>query len=459
MKVLLIYPNGCQDVIGLGDLGAIAEPLALEYVAAVAGQEGHEVRLLDLRLHLDELDSTVAAFRPDVVGVTGYSMHVLRNLEICGRAKALLPHCRTIVGGHHASLLPEDFFQPQIDFIAVGAGLEAFRALLRALEDGRLDRPIPDLWSRQSDGTFRFGGEGPPFDIDRQPWPDRSLVPEDRRRYYIDWMSPIAMLRTTVGCPYRCSFCSLWTIQHGRYLKRDIRQVVAELSAIEETFVFLVDDEPFISPARMAALADAIAAAGIEKQYFAYCRIDSFLKSPDLMRRWREVGLRRVFIGIETIFDEELKDYNKRQELEEIVQAMKLARELDIALFSNFIVRPDYTRREFDQLIAFIRRHRVDYPSFTVLTPIPGTEAGRSFDAILRRQPNGRPDWNYFDLQHAVTPTRLPASAFQREYHRLKMTFADSYQKAGHPLFQTESLRSRAGGPASCPPGPGAPPP
>lgn len=53
MKALLIYPNARSELIGWGDLGAIAEPLALEYLAAGAIGDGHEVRILDLRLHRD----------------------------------------------------------------------------------------------------------------------------------------------------------------------------------------------------------------------------------------------------------------------------------------------------------------------------------------------------------------------------------------------------------------------
>src|SRR6476469_10578023 len=77
MKVLLIYPNARSELIGWGDLGAIAEPLALEYLAAGAISDGHEVRILNLRLHRQELDVTLESFQPDIVGVTGYSMHVL----------------------------------------------------------------------------------------------------------------------------------------------------------------------------------------------------------------------------------------------------------------------------------------------------------------------------------------------------------------------------------------------
>ncbi|NVJ26192.1 cobalamin B12-binding domain-containing protein [Myxococcus sp. AM011] len=436
MKVLLLYPNARRELIGWGDLGAIAEPLALEYLAAGARQDGHEVRLLDLRLHPHDLMLTLWSFEPDVVGVTGYSMHVLRMLELCRQSKGLLPNVRTVVGGHHATLMPEDFFEPQVDCVVSGEGVRPFRRILQALEAGEGLGGIPGAWARDAGDTFRFGGAPPQLDIDALPFPDRSLVPEDRGSYFIDWMKPIALLRTTVGCPFRCNFCSLWKIMDGRYYKRDVEHVVAELATIPERYVFLVDDEPFVNPRRMWALAEQVEAARMEKEFFAYCRIDSFLRDLDLMRRWRDIGLRRVFFGLEAVLDHELKDYNKRQAREQIVQGLQAARELGIHVFASFIVKPEYTPREFDQLAAFIREHGVDYPSFTLLTPLPGTPACESFENILERQPNGRPQWEHFDLQHAVTRTRMPREEFMREYRKLQGVFSASYRAARHPLFQ-----------------------
>ena len=158
MRVLLVYPNAKKEIIGWGDMGAIAEPIALEYIAAVARDQGHDVRLLDLRLHTDDLDETLRDFEPDMVGVTGYSMHVLRALDVCARAKELYPNCITVVGGHHATLEPIDFFEPQMDYVVVREGTQPFKHLLESIQRGRLDESIPGIWSRV-DGKFTFGGK------------------------------------------------------------------------------------------------------------------------------------------------------------------------------------------------------------------------------------------------------------------------------------------------------------
>jgi radical SAM superfamily enzyme YgiQ (UPF0313 family) len=426
MKVLLIYPNARKELIGYGDLGAVAEPLALEYLAAGAKLDSHEVKILDLRLHPDELDETLTQFGPDVVGVTGYSMHVLRALDICRRVKEALPGCHTVVGGHHATLLPEDFFEPQIDFVVCGEGVKPFRELLKSLAGGLRPRDIAGLWSRV-DGKFVSGGKPESFKIDDLPLPDREATAADRDSYFIDWMKPIALLRTTVGCPYRCSFCSLWRITDGRYYMRDVERVVGELSTVREECVFLVDDEAFVNGPRMMQLARGIKASGLKKRYFAYCRIDTLLRQPELMRAWREIGLERLFIGIEAISAKGLDEYNKRLEVAQIEAGLRAAREMGIEVFAGFVVNTNYTEREFKQLVRFIEHHKISYPSFTVLTPIPGTSALTTFEHVLELQPNGRPDWEKFDLQHVVTETTLPRKEFERHYKNLYHVFSGKY--------------------------------
>ena len=426
MRVLLVYPDAREEIIGWGDLGAVAEPLALEYLGAGAQLDGHVVKILDLRFHVDDFDDVVKSFAPEVIGVTGYSMHVLRMLSICRRAKELGPGIWTVVGGHHATLLPVDFFEPEIDFVVQGEGVGPFRKLLRALESQTPADEIAGLQFRKN-GQFVSGGVPEPFEIDQIPLPDRSLTQTDRDRYFIDWMKPIALMRNTVGCPYRCSFCSLWRIMDGRYYKRELDRIIDELASIPEEFVFFVDDEAFVDGSRMLELAEAIHESGIRKRYFTYCRFDTLLRQPKLMKRWREVGLERLFVGIEAVTAMELKDYNKRLQVAELEQGFRAARDLEISIFAGFIVHPKYMPRDFERLVRFIEHNRVEYPSFTIWTPLPGTELPNGFDTVIERQPNGRPNWELFDLQHPVIRTLLPREKFMNEYRNLHRVFAGRY--------------------------------
>ena len=422
MRILLVWPCANNEVLGWGTLGAVAEPLALEYVAAGARALGHEVRILDLRLHPGTLDKVLQSFVPDMAGVTGFSMHVLPALTVCRQVKALLPNCRTIAGGHHATLLPEDFFDPAIDFVVCGEGVRPFQQLLGEVESGTATA-IAGIWRRNACGSYDWGGDQQPFVIDELPLPDRSFTAVDRSSYFIDVMEPVALVRTSVGCPYRCNFCSLWRIMDGRYHKRSVESVVDELASIREEWVFLVDDEPFVDGKRMLRIAQELKRRGIYKRYFAYCRIDSLLRETEALRAWKEVGLDRLFIGIEAISDNGLLEFRKKLQASQVELGIRACRDLGILVWGQFIVRPDFTRQDFKHLARFIEHHKVDYPSFTILTPIPGTDLLQSFDHVQRKQPNGRPDWNCFDCQTPVLPTRLPVEEFMQEYRGLQKVF------------------------------------
>jgi radical SAM superfamily enzyme YgiQ (UPF0313 family) len=454
LKILLVYPEADRAVSAYNDYGAIGEPIALEYLAGAARDGGHEAHILDLRFHADELDSTLESLQPDIVGVTGYSQHVLRMLEVCRRSRSLCPDATTICGGHHATLEPVDFCEDEVDFIVQGEGTVPFGRLLRELS-GQADlAEIPGLWRRESpfEGVkalraFRLDADTAAFKIDEVAKPDRTLVDRDREHYFISGLSNIALLRTTVGCPYRCSFCALWVAMDGRYYIHEVARTIEELKEISAPSIMLVDDEPFINRRHMNELAEAIEQAGIEKKYYAYCRTDSFIRERDLLLRWKALGLTKLFIGVESIFDAELDRYNKRQKRKQILETFERAREIGIGLHTNFIVHPSYTAEQIDELKSFIRDAGLELPTFTVWTPIPGTVP--DFDNVVRRQPNGRPDWRYFDLQNAVTETRLPAGEFRKRYMGLYHEFQDLYEGNMNPYLASviaEEMAARARG-------------
>lgn len=429
MRILLVWPQGRTETEWGGDLGAISEPLALEYLASAALAKGHEVRVHDARLHPGRLPEELAAFRPELVGVTAYSMHVSAALAVCRQARDLVPGCRTVVGGHHATFLPEDFFDDAVDFVVSGEGVLPFSALLDRLASGRPADGIGGLWARAGGTGFVLGGPQAPFDVDALPLPDRTVTAADRGRYFIDWMRPVALLRSTVGCPFRCSFCSLWQLMGGRYYVRSPQAVADELATIREEFVFLVDDEAFINGHRMRELARVIAERGIRKRFFAYCRIDSLLRNREAVAAWRDIGLERLFVGIDAITEKDLGEFRKKTRLAQIEDGLGLARDLGVEIFAQFIVNTDYTRRDFERLARFVEHHTIRYPSFTVLTPLPGTELLRSFDHVVARGPGGRPDWDLFDCQHAVTATRLPPDEFRAAYRGLYGRFRNRYAR------------------------------
>lgn len=450
MRILLVWPNSRNEILGWGDLGAVAEPLSLEYLGAALETENHDVRILDLRLHADQLVTVLSEFRPHLVGITAFTMHVTRALQIASQVKAIDPSIATIVGGQHATFRPQDFFVDQMDFVVSGDGISLINEVVDSVVAGRSPQERPGLYFRSADtGTFVGSGRStytePEFRDIIQP--NRSLTKSDRHRYFIDDMKPVALMRTSVGCPYRCTFCSIWKAMDGRYFTQDAENVLAELRTIKEHDIFLVDDEAFINERRMLTLAETIAKSGIRKNYFTYCRIDTLLKNRAAIEAWRDIGLTRLFVGIDAISIKDLDEYHKKCEISQIEAGIELARDMGIEIFAQFVVNTDYAKGDFKTLVRFIEHHGIDYPSFTVLTPLPGTPLLQD-GVVTRRQANGMPNWDLFDCQNAVTETRLSPEEFRREYRSLYKVFKGAYTQYRehnhivHELSAEEALRT-----------------
>ena len=407
MRILLIEPAKAPLTLGGEDV-PIFEPLALEYIAAGVVSE-HEVKLLDLRLHT-EFDEILAQFRPEVVGITSYTVHVNGVKSLFKRIKQWNAGVLTVVGGHHATVAPEDFSTPFIDLIVVGEGVDAFREIVRRHQEGNAFDGIPGVVYH--DGQQRVRTVLPPMTpLDSYPFPERRIFPEDRKHYYAEWMKPLASIRTSKGCPYRCNFCTLWKLTEGRYLRRIPEKIVEELSGIDEEFVFFADDESLVDPSRMTRLAHLIERSGIRKRYFLYGRSDTIRKNPDLLRLWRRIGLERVFVGLEFFRDGDLSYIQKGSSIDDNEQAIKILRDLDIEIYASFIVRPEFTREDFRAFRRYCRNLRLGYATFAVLTPLPGTDLHEAVkDRMICH------DYDFFDLLHTLLPTTLPLKEFYREY-------------------------------------------
>ncbi|NVM57375.1 MAG: cobalamin B12-binding domain-containing protein, partial [Desulfobacterales bacterium] len=343
MKILLIEPAKAPSTIGGEDV-FLYEPLALEYVAAGVAKD-HDVRILDLRLG-KALPDVLTDFRPDVVGITSYTVHVNPVRRLFEQIKRWNPQVLTVVGGHHATVVPEDFFSPFIDLIVIGEGVLAFREIITRFERGGKFDGIPGIAFAKGDSFVRTDPQAV-VDLDAFPFPDRRLTAKYRKHYYSEWMKPLASIRTSKGCPYRCKFCALWKLTGGRYLRRKPEKVVEELADLDEEFVFFADDESLVDSRRMKKLATLIRDAGIRKQYFLYGRSDTIARNPELLEMWRDIGLERVFVGLEFFRDKDLNDIRKGSTLSDNEKAVEILQDLGIEIYASFIVRPEFNKADF----------------------------------------------------------------------------------------------------------------
>lgn len=412
MKILLIEPAKAPVTIG-GEDAFIYEPLALEYVAAGVAKD-HDVRILDLRLEKN-WEKVLEDFWPDVVGITSYTVHVNTVRSLFDRIKKWNPGVLTVVGGHHATVLPEDFLSPAVDLVVLGEGVFVFKEIVERFERGDGFDDIPGIALAKNDRLVKTD-RSPVVDLDAFPFPDRKLTAQYRKRYYSEWMKPLASIRTSKGCPYRCNFCALWKITGGRYFKRKPEKIVEELASIDEEFVFFADDESLVDAPRMKKLATLIRDAGIRKQYFLYGRSDTIARNPELLEMWRDIGLERVFVGLESFRDQDLNDIQKGSTLSDNERAVEILQGLGIEIYASFIVRPEFTKADFTAFRQYCRNLGLSFATFAVLTPLPGTDFYKEVKSQMITH-----NYDYFDFIHTLLPTALPLKEFYKEYYQLYM--------------------------------------
>jgi len=407
VRILLVEPPLSPHDIGTGIVG-LAEPLGLECIAAPL--KGHEVRLIDMRLEPDSLQRELASFHPQVIASGGCTIGVKNIKHILKEAKAFNPSTLTVVGGHHASLVPEDFNASYIDAVVIGEGEETFRELLETFEGNGDFSQIPGLALPDHENMHRTV-ERPLLDLNTMPNAARNLVQRYRKHYFRGRWRPITSIFTSRGCPFRCSFCAMWKVNRGKYRVRDPERVVEELESIPEFYIEFLDDNSFENLAWAWKLRDLLVKKGIYKHYKVYSRSDTVANNPDLIRAWKDVGLEIVLVGFESFRDQELNDYNKRNSVEKNERAIQILKECNIETAAYFVINPAFKEEDFTALKRYVNDQELLHPVYTLLTPFPGTDLYESNRDKLQDM-----DYEKLDFFHAMLPTELPLQRFYKEF-------------------------------------------
>ncbi|NPU99504.1 MAG: hopanoid C-3 methylase HpnR [Candidatus Omnitrophica bacterium] len=401
MKVLLVHPSPLL----YSEIYLRLEPLGLEYTAEAVRRAGHEVRLLDLQIftHRD-FERELRGFQPDVVGFSvNYLANVPEVIDLAKQTKQCQPTAFVFCGGHSVSFIGEEVLEHAegaLDCVAKGEGESIIPALLENLPH------VSGL-----PGILTADGAGPKAPL----WPDLDTIPpardltRKRHRYFIGELDPCASIEFSRGCPWDCTFCSAWTFYNRRYRLADPERIAEEMTRIREPNVFIVDDVAFIKPEHSLAVAEALEKRGIRKRYYLETRCDVLLRNREIFAHWARLGLQYMFLGLESLDEEQLRLFRKRITPNQNFEALEVARGLGIDVAINLITDPGWDLADFQRA----REWALAVPEIvhlTVATPYPGTEL---FHTENRQLITG--DYRLFDIQHAVLPTRLPLRRFYEE--------------------------------------------
>ncbi len=418
MRILLVNPPNCgrsipEEEYGIDSLKMFlrGEPLSLE---AIAGNlDGHEVKIIDLKAMPDIYDDVLVDFNPDVVGITGVTCEANTMLGLASEAKKKV-RATVVVGGIHVSGDPGFFNREEVDYIVIGLGKMSFRELIAALQKGAPADTIGGVAKTKPGSELTFTPRAYcRDDLVENKAPRYDLVGQYRACYLLENFGfSLGLVSTAFGCPHHCSFCCIENATGGRYLTHDPETVIRDIELLGDISVIrLVDANTFGNVTQAQSLCDKILEKGIQKQFIADVRSDTVVRHPDLFREWRKAGLRSVIIGFEEIDDTKLIAINKASTTAVNTEAMEILRDIGITIVGDFIISPDYTEQDFQDLRDYLAKNPVGLPMLSVLTPLPGTSLYRSMKEKITVH-----NLDYYTLFNAVLPTAMEEKAFYENY-------------------------------------------
>lgn len=403
MKVLLIRPKPDKHTIGLQHV-MICEPLELEYIAS--NIEGNiSVEIIDMIIEKKPLRFFIEKYDPDVVGMSGYITHVNVIKTYAKEIKGIKPTCKVVVGGVHAEVVPEDFVHEDIDFIIEANGLKTFNSILK------------DLNNKEIEGIYRRGKKSEKELTFEYRFPDRSKVQRYRKKYYYMFHNPCALIKTSFGCPYHCSFCFCKEITNGKYFTRSVDSVIEELKEIPEEEIYIVDDDFLFSRERITEFCDKLKANRIHKKFLVYGRADFVYHNEDMIQLFAQHGLRAVIVGLESIKNEALDQYNKKTSLMENEGAIRILQKHGVEVYGTLILDIDFTKEDFQRLYQWLKKMNLIFVNLQPFTPLKGTSMYEAYQGQLIIPENQYEKW---DLAHMVLqPTNMSVRRYYFEIIRL----------------------------------------
>lgn len=383
--ILLINPFYPKDPHASFGKHVLTPTLALTSIAA-ATPPGWDVEYWDENL----LQGSVPTQRlPEVVGITVHLTFARRAYELADwfRAQGTV----VILGGLHILSCPSEA-QPHADALAIGEGVQLWPQILRDIEQGRLQPRYTAMYER-------------PYDLD--PAPRRSLVPKES---FLTTTSLIA----TRGCHNRCGFCYLSTegLQMP-YRVRSAEDIGRQFLEDRQVYAVFIDNNLGSRPEYLRQLCRAL--ASLERIWSAAVTID-VTDDPSLVREMALAGCTGVFIGFESLQDENLQNARKRTpRAEDYARRVQIFHDNGIQVNGSFVLGFDGDDPTvFERTARWIEANRLECATFHILTPYPGTPLFRQMEQegrLLHRE------WERYDTAHVVfRPARMTAEELQLGY-------------------------------------------
>ncbi len=446
-RVLLVQPPILKEEAfyrGSKTTASVIPPLGIAHIAAYLMQHGHECDIIDgVAQHVSAEKIAARLSNYDAVGITVVSAYAMRVIEMLHAFKQL-PNCPPlVVGGPHATALPESLLEEGADYAVVGEGEVTMLELVAWLSGSHVSRypdEVKGLAFFNEDGkTVRTPGRPRMPDLDTFPMPARQLLPMHLYGGSIARANqvPSHSLMASRGCNGCCTFCSHKTFgSKVRYFSAE--RIVDEIMLLCEQYgandIQIWDDNFVANEDCVRNVCEQLRRRGFDKTFSVEARVDSARRP--VLEQLKEAGCDFIAYGFESGSQRILDFIRKRETIEQMREAVALTKEVGIPIRGYFMIGfPTETREEMEATIHFAKELDIDVASFTLMVPLPGTadylraQQSGQFDPLFFKK-RILPEFNFPDAPLYVTDgmsakelLEIHRSAYNRYYFRPKIVF------------------------------------
>jgi radical SAM superfamily enzyme YgiQ (UPF0313 family) len=386
MKVKLILPalTEAESPYWRPIKYSLFPPLGLATLAAHLSPED-QIELLDQHVESINLNDD-----PDLVIIQVYITNAYRSY-------ALADHYRVngayvILGGLHVTSLPEEA-EKHADSIFLGPGDQTFPQFLKDFKGGR---PRKRYFAQERT-------------IQNIPPLRRDLI---KRHLYLVPNSIVV----TRGCPHHCTFCYKDSFFQGgkSFYTQAVDDALAEIERLPGRHLYFLDDHLLGNVKFASALFDGL--KGMNRIFQSAATIDSILRG-NLIEEAAEAGLRSLFVGFETFSTRNLRQSNKKQNLQkDYGKAVNRLHDLGVMINASFVFGLDDDDKDvFKRTVEWGIESGVTTSTYHILTPYPGTHLYQEMQREDRIVSN---NWDLYDTRHVVFKTKsITPAELEEGYH------------------------------------------
>lgn len=381
------------------------EALNVGYLTAYLRADGHN----DITFYsgfFDTDDEIVEGCeRADIVGFSCTSPQMKHGLALAQRIKRSQNYI--VFGGVHASVLPDETLSnPCVDAVVVGEGERAFLDIVRGSRQRSLHCPLIE-------------------NLDDLPFPDRRTIRQERniQEAYRDNGKRIAAIFSSRGCPFRCVFCTSYSVWTRRVRFRSAGNILDEFEQVVVDwnihFLKFSDDTFTLRKELVMEFCEEKLRRGIKTEWGCNIRVDT--TDEEMLRIMHRAGCREVWAGVESGSPKILQDMQKNITPDQVRRTFKTAKELGLFRRAYILLgMPNESNEDIRLTEELIDEIEPDMVGFTILAPYPGT-------VFYDEKVHAGADWSVVDeYQNSMTRTAyLTNDDLQREQKRLTRKYQD----------------------------------